>query len=217
MIYTVARGAGIFCMVETKFSQYGNVKNSAAGASEADLISDAVQGDLEAFNQLVLCYQDQIFSLANWIMGDECAAEDITQDAFLSAYRSLRQFHHGSFRSWLYRIATNACYDELRRRKRRPIQSIEGEDETDEMFLLPDDLQASQTLPEKAYDRKELERTIQQALHQLDENQRTVVVLIDLQGFDYQEAAKALGVPVGTVKSRVARARMQLRLLLQTV
>ena len=182
--------------------------------NEAALVSAAQKGDLEAFNQLVLLYQDRIFSLAVRLLGDEASAEDITQNAFLASYRSLSGFRNGSFRSWIYRIATNACYDELRRLKSHPVQSLVFDGETEERLLPGYDLPNFSPSPEKEYERHELERTVQQALNQLDENYRAVVVLVDLQDFGYQEAAQILGVPVGTVKSRLARARRQLSLLL---
>src|SRR5512143_282723 len=89
-----------------------------------DLVLAAQKGDLESFNQLVLSYQDRIFNLAVRILGDVDLAEDITQNTFLSAYRCLPRFRNGSFHSWLYRIATNACYDEYRRRKKHPVMSL---------------------------------------------------------------------------------------------
>src|SRR3990172_9000709 len=99
---------------------------------EAALIADARRGDVEAFNHLVLAHQSKAFNLAYRITGDGESAADATQEAFLSAYRSLRSYRGGSFRAWLLRIVTNACYDELRRRKRRPatsLQPLDGDDD----------------------------------------------------------------------------------------
>lgn len=87
---------------------------------EKALIQDALQGDLDAFNRLVLAYQDRVYNQAYRVLGESQAADDATQEAFISAYKNLRSFRGGSFRAWLLRIVTNACYDELRRRKRRP-------------------------------------------------------------------------------------------------
>jgi RNA polymerase sigma factor (sigma-70 family) len=187
---------------------------SLSGLNEVDLVSAAQKGDLQAFNQMVLLYQGRIFNLALRILGDEDSAEDIAQNTFLVAYRSLPGFRNGSFRAWLFRMCTNACYDELRRRKRHPVLSLEYEDEADERLLPLYDLPGSNILPEKESERHELEQVIQQALNRLDKDQRAVVVLVDLQDFDYQEAAQVLGVPIGTVKSRLARARRRLRFLL---
>lgn len=196
--------------------QYETIRDSATGFPEADLIKHAQNGEMEAFNRLVISYQDRVFSLSLRILGDEDSAEDITQDTFLSAYHSLPRFRGGSFRSWLYRIATNACLDEIRKRKRRPVMSFEEGEEALDDSSLPHDFQGSDNLPEKEYERHELEQAIQYALNLLDGNQRAVVVLVDLNGLDYLEAAQILGVPLGTVKSRLARARLQLRHLLIT-
>ena len=179
--------------------------------NESDLVTVAQQGSLEAFNQLVLLYQDKIYSLALRILGDEDSAEDITQDTFLSAFRSLPGVRKASFHSWLYRIATNACYDELRRRRRRPLQPLEADGDEGEEFLPGYDYSQSSPSPEKEYERKESEEDVQQALNWLSADYRAVVVLVDLQEMQYQEAAQILHVPIGTVKSRLARSRRQLQ------
>lgn len=183
---------------------------------EADLVRVAQKGDTEAFNQLVLSYQDRIFSLAVRILGDEDAADDITQNTFLSAYLNLPRFRNGSFRSWLFRIATNLCYDVHRRRKRHPLLSIENKDLAEENILPLYDFSAPSLIPESAVEKLELERTVQHALNQLEEDQRTVVVMVDIQEFDYRETAQILGIPIGTVKSRLARARVRLTQLLSS-
>jgi RNA polymerase sigma-70 factor (ECF subfamily) len=198
-------------MVNSLMIDYATAQASATNIDEDRLVSAAQQGDLEAFNRLVGLYQDRIFALAARLLGDEDQAADITQDAFLSAYRNLPHFRNGSFRSWLYRIATNACYDELRRRKRHPVISLEYEDEAEEKPLIPVELVDTSASPEKEYEQRELEQSIQRALDRLNPDQKAVVALIDLQGLDYQEAAQILGIPIGTVKSRLVRARLQLR------
>jgi RNA polymerase sigma-70 factor (ECF subfamily) len=97
---------------------------------EIALINDARQGDLDAFNRLVLAYQDRVYSQAYRVLNDPQSADDATQEAFISAYKNLRSFRGGSFRAWLLRIVTNACYDELRRRKRKPTTSLEPMDDS---------------------------------------------------------------------------------------
>ncbi|HEY4720682.1 MAG TPA: sigma-70 family RNA polymerase sigma factor, partial [Anaerolineae bacterium] len=107
---------------------------------ENALIQSARKGDLNAFNTLVLAYQHQVYNLAYRIMGEQAAAEDATQDTFISAYKNLKSFRGGSFKSWLLRIVTNACYDDLRRRKRRPATSLDemmGDQEGDMEFDVP--------------------------------------------------------------------------------
>ncbi len=196
------------------FTRYAGGQASQAASSEDTLIMAAQKGDVQAFNQLILSYQDRIFNLAMRIMGDTNLADDITQNTFLSAYLNLRNFRNGSFRSWLYRIATNACYDEYRRRKTHTVLSIDDQEVPEERLSPIADFSASSVLPETENDRRELERVIQSALNQLEPQQRMVVVLVDQQELDYRESAQILGIPVGTVKSRLARARSQLRKLL---
>ena len=198
-------------------AKYVTTRENLTGLNEAGLISAAHKGGLEAFNRIVLLYQDEIFALALGILGDEDSAEDITQGTFLAAYRNLSRFRNGSFRLWLCRTVTNACYDELHRRKSHPLQPLESETEVEEPLLPADDFFNSSASPEKAFERRELEQFVKQALNQLDADQRVAIVLVDLQDFSYQEAAQILGVPVGTVKSRLARARLQLHHRLSTL
>ncbi|MBP1692964.1 MAG: polymerase ECF-type sigma factor [Chloroflexi bacterium] len=184
---------------------------------EVALISAAQNGDLTAFNRLVLAYQDLIFSLTYRMMGEVDSAEDATQDAFISAYRNLRSYRGGSFKAWLMRIATNACYDELRRRQRRPTIPLEPVNEDDEEIESPTWIADPGESPEQAAERQELNRAIQYCLEGLPPDFRSVVILVDVQGLDYDEAAQAINKPVGTVKSRLARARQRLRDCLQGV
>lgn len=184
---------------------------------EPAFIRDAQKGDLEAFNRLVLAYQQRVYNVAYRIMGDPDSAEDATQEAFISAYRSLVRFRGGSFRAWLLRIVTNACYDELRRRKRKPSSSLEAltMDAGEPALSDASDLHAIPVKPEAAAERDELTRAIQDCLNRLPEDFRAVAVLVDIQGYDYQEVAAVIRKPLGTVKSRVARARARMRDCLQ--
>lgn len=174
---------------------------------EPALIQAARQGELEAFNQLVLHYQRPAFNVALRIMGEPESAADATQEAFISAFKALGRYRGGSFRAWLMRIVTNACYDELRRRKRRPATSLEQMEERG----ATDELRSPVESPERAAQRAELAQAIEECLQALIPEFRTVAILVDLQGFDYREAAETIGKPLGTVKSRLARARAQLR------
>jgi RNA polymerase sigma-70 factor (ECF subfamily) len=184
---------------------------------ESGLIQAARQGDLDAFNRLVLANQDIVYSQAYRMLGDAEVAEDATQEAFISAYKHLDTYRGGSFRGWLLRIVTNACYDELRRRKRRPTVPLEPVDANEEEIESPSWMIDPGELPEQATVRKELAQAIQRCLDGLPDEFRLVVVLVDIQGLDYQEAAQAAGKPIGTVKSRLARARLRLRECLQSV
>jgi RNA polymerase sigma-70 factor (ECF subfamily) len=178
---------------------------------EVALIQAAKQGNLDAFNRLVLAYQDQVYAQAYRMMGEPDAAEDATQEAFISAYRSIQSYRGGSFRAWLLRIVTNASYDELRRRQRRPTTPLEPVDSEEEEIESPHWLADPSDSPENQAERMELDQAIQNCLKELPPEFRAVVVLVDVQGFDYFEAAEAIRKPVGTVKSRLSRARLRLR------
>ncbi len=178
---------------------------------EPGLIHAAQQGDLNAFNHLVLVYQDIVFNQALRMLSDEDTAADAAQNAFISAYNHIQNFRGGSFRAWLLRIVTNGCYDELRRRQRRPTTSLEPLDDSGEEMESPEWLADTSKLPEEQAERRELQTAITNCLERLPEEFRAAVVLVDVQGLDYTEAAQALGKPVGTVKSRLARARLRLR------
>lgn len=178
---------------------------------EPALIRNAQHGDLDAFNTLVLAYQVNVFNTALRILGDEDMAADASQEAFISAFRALNSYRGGSFRAWLLRTVTNACYDELRRKKRRPTTPLEPFVEDGNEMETPGWLADPDASPEEQLDQAELEHAIQHCLENLPTDFRTVVVLADIQGLDYTEVAAALKKPVGTVKSRLARARLRLR------
>jgi RNA polymerase sigma-70 factor (ECF subfamily) len=182
---------------------------------EALLIRDAQRGDLDAFNRLVLEYQDMLFNTALRILGDEDQAADATQEAFLSAFRSIKSYRGGSFKAWLLRTVTNACYDELRRKKRRPTVPLEPETDDGDELEAPRWLADSSLSPEEEVELDDLEHAIQHCLDDLPSDFRTVVVLVDVQGMEYTEVSEAVRVPLGTIKSRLARARLRLRECLQ--
>lgn len=183
--------------------------------NESALIHEAQRGDLEAFNRLVLAYQDALYNTALRILGDEDQAADATQEAFISAFRAIQTYRGGSFKAWLLRTVTNACYDELRRQKRRPTAPLEPENEEQEEIESPRWLADSAMTPEQRAEAAELEHAIQHCLDALPADFRAVVVLADVQGLDYAEVASIVRTPLGTVKSRLARARLRLRECLQ--
>lgn len=176
---------------------------------EKALIDAARQGDVGSFNQLVLSYQSMVYNLAYRILGDRHAASDATQDAFISAFKAIGKFRGGSFKSWLLRIVTNACYDQLRRKQRRPTASL------DALLVLDPAPVQSLTTPQESPEgyamRQELSRAIQVGIGTLPPEQRITLVLSDVQGFSYQEIAEITGVALGTVKSRLSRARAKMR------
>jgi len=176
-----------------------------------DQIKNSLKGDLDSFNQIVLEYQNLVYNQAYWIIGEPDAAEDAVQEAFISAYKKLHTYRGGSFKSWLLRIVSNACYDEFRRRKRQPVAPLYPENqngnETESVSWLED----TEEKPEEFVLRNELSEAIQICLDRLEFDFRTIVVLVDLQGMDYASAAKVVDRPLGTVKSRLARARRNLK------
>jgi RNA polymerase sigma-70 factor, ECF subfamily len=185
---------------------------------ETQLVLAAQKGDLDAFNRLVLTYQEVAFNVAYRILSDEAASDDATQNAFLSAYRNINSYRGGSFRAWLLRIVTNACYDELRRRKRRPTTPLEPMDnDSEEEIESPSWLADDGPGPEEHFERRELDRAVQTCLEGLPDEFRVVVVMIDIQGFDYEKISQVIGKPLGTIKSRLARARLKVRNCLQGV
>lgn len=183
---------------------------------ETELIIEAQCGELESFNGLVLAYQGDLFNIALFMLGDDELAADATQKAFILAFRNINGYCGGSFKSWLMRIVINACYDEMRYQKRHPTISIETsrddgeENETPATWLVD----ASKS-PEEKLETAELAHIIQQCLITLPIAFRTVIVLIDVQGMNYREAASIARIPLGTVKSRLGRARMRMREQLQ--
>jgi RNA polymerase sigma-70 factor (ECF subfamily) len=182
---------------------------------ETALIQAAQNGDVDSFNRLVLAYQDLIYTQAYRMIGESATAADTTQDAFIAAFNHIRSFRGGSFRAWLLRIVTNACYDELRRRKRRPTVPLEPLDESGDEIESPYWMEDPSETPEAHLDRADLNEAIQHCLEVLPAEFRSAVVLVDVQGMDYIEAASALGKPLGTIKSRLARARLRMRDCLQ--
>ncbi|TKJ30203.1 MAG: RNA polymerase subunit sigma-24 [Chloroflexi bacterium B3_Chlor] len=175
---------------------------------EKALIASTRQGDTRAFNQLVSHYQDMVYNLAYRILGDAEAAADVSQDTFLSAFQAVSRFKGGSFKAWLLRIATNACYDQLRLQKRRPTSSLEAVyTESDPSSHFVD----GRETPEEHTLRQELGQTIQKGIDTLTLDQRVTLVLSDVQGLSYKEIAEVTGISEGTVKSRLSRARANLR------
>jgi RNA polymerase sigma-70 factor (ECF subfamily) len=175
---------------------------------EAVLIERSRSGDLAAFNALVLAYQGQVYNLCLRMLRSPQAAEDAAQEAFVAAYRAVHRFRGGSFRAWLLRIAANACYDELRRRRSRPQVALEAP--ADEECLSAQLPSPDEPLEQRA-ERLELARCLQEGLASLPPDQRLALILRDVQGLAYEEVAEAAGVSLGTVKSRISRGRAALR------
>ncbi len=164
---------------------------------------------MSAFNQLVMAYQGTAFNVAYRLMGSSDSAADACQDGFVKAYKAISQYQGGSFKSWLLRIVTNTCYDHIRYSGRRPATSLENMAENPEEHSAK--LVSNSEPPEEQVLRHELSDLLQWGINQLPEDQRLVLVLSDVQGLSYQEVAEVIDQPLGTVKSRLSRARRHLR------
>lgn len=182
---------------------------------ELALILSAQKGELDAFNRLILAYQDMAFNVAYRMLADEDLAEDAVQNAFISAYNNLGSFRGGSFKAWVMRMVTNGCYDELRRQKRRPTTPLEPINEEEEEHDSAAWMASGEPSAETKMEQAELEHALQHCLEQLPPEFRAVVVLVDVQGLDYSEVSQSVKTPLGTIKSRLARARLKIRECLQ--
>ncbi len=173
------------------------------------LIERSLAGDLDAFNDLVRLYQDSLFALVVRMVPDRDQAADAVQEAFFSAYRNLRSFRGGSVKSWLNRICVNAAMDAQRAKKRRPVQPYP---ELDDEAWQP--RAGAEADPERIAVDIERSRVLRSAMAEITDDQRTAIVLYDVQGYDYSEIAEMTGVSLGTVKSRIHRGRLSLREIL---
>jgi len=178
----------------------------AGAADESELVERSRAGDLDAFNQIVAAYQDLVYNVCLRMLGNRQSAEDVAQEAFFSAFRNVARMRGPTVRAWLLRIASNACIDEIRRRKRQPQLSLDDE-EPGRQIEVPDPAAG----PEEMALRFELRAALQAELLRLPDDQRLAVVLCDVQGLSYEEVATAMGSSVGTVKSRISRGRARLR------
>lgn len=176
---------------------------------EYAVIRRVCAGDTDAFEALVTAYQKQVYNLALRTVGNEEDAADMTQEAFLRAYRSLGSFRGDSkFSVWLYRLTTNICIDFLRSRGRRPTVSLTAADEDEEPQEL--DVADNRFDPVQSLERAELRRAVQRGLASLPEDYRRILMLRELSGLSYAEIGQVLRLEEGTVKSRLFRARKKL-------
>jgi RNA polymerase sigma-70 factor (ECF subfamily) len=170
----------------------------------------ALKGDLDAFNQLVWMYQNLAYHHAHSILGDSALAEDAAQDSFMRAFQNITRFRGGSFRAWIRTIAINSAYDTLRRLKRHRMQPLFPEGAIGDEMESPAWLGDPSAVVEHTVEQNELSKDLCRLIDELPEVYRTVLTPIDIYEFDYAEAASALKIPIGTVKSRLARARLQI-------
>jgi RNA polymerase sigma-70 factor (ECF subfamily) len=172
---------------------------TARSAEDRELIRRYLKGDVSAFDELMQAHEDRVFAICLRMMRDRDSALDATQDVFLTVFRKADRYkEQAAFSTWLYRVAVNTCYDHLRRQKRRRTTSM------------PDHLDPSDPRSGDEFNAAELRPDIETALAGLTPEFRAAVVLVDLDGMSLEGAADTLEIPVGTVKSRVFRARRQL-------
>jgi RNA polymerase sigma-70 factor (ECF subfamily) len=175
---------------------------------DSDLIERFKKGDLSAFEAVVRKYQDRVYNLCRYMLRDPEDAQDAAQDVFLKSYRGLKDFRpDSSLYTWIYRIAVTTCLD-YRRKSRRELPRSEP---------LTEDLRSDEPLPQQLYVSGEVTDSLQRALQKLPEKLRAAIVLRAIEELSYEEIAELLHTSVGTVKSRISRAREQLRHLLKKV
>jgi len=183
-----------------------------AEQSEIKLLHAAQSGNLEAFNALVLKYQDVMYRTALGILGQDALAEDATQDAFISAYQHILKFRGGSLKAWFMRILVNKCYDEIMRMQRTTAislnESFTDECENESLYIRVQDHAPS---VEEYVGASEQNAYVQECLSKLPTGYRVVLALVDIDEMTYGEVSAILRIPIGTVKSRLARARLYLR------
>lgn len=186
---------------------------SAAETNEEELVRRIQRGDEAAFDKLLDICGPRVFSLTYRMIGNHDDAQDVAQEAFIHIYRGIKKFDwRASFTTWMYRIVTNVCLNEIRRRKRLPVMF---EDVVAKENFTLEDIPQTGELPEEEALKRERQEELLRALHQLPENNRLLVLLYDVQGLSYQQISDTLGVNLGTVKSRLNRARLMLRELVK--
>lgn len=176
---------------------------------ESRIVQKVLGGDVNAFETLVLEYEKNVYNIALRMTGNSEDAADMTQEAFIKAYNSLQSFRGDSkFSVWLYRIVSNVCLDFLRSKNRRPTVSLSVEDnDGDEVQL---DVADESQSPELLLDRQMTRESVRRGLDSLSPDYRQILLLREIQGLSYDEISQALGLEVGTVKSRIFRARKKL-------
>lgn len=178
---------------------------------EKDLLLKARNGDVEAFEMIIEDYQKKVFNIALRMIGNHDDASELAQEVFIRIYKSIKNFKgESSLSTWIYRITTNVCLDELRKRKNKNVVSLD-EDVKHEDGEIKRQVEDTGPTPDIIAEKNEIRRVVKEAILSLPEDQRTVIILRDIQGFSYDEIAKIMNCPEGTVKSRINRSRQILR------
>ena len=186
------------------------------GSSDQDaaLVRAIQAGDMAAFDQMVVKHKDKLFNMVYWFLGDYQEANDCSQEIFIKVFKSIKKFRsESSFSTWLYRIAINTCKNRLKssayrwKKKTVPLENPESLEQGNLYYKIQNDSPS----PANELEKKERLMMIQKAINGLPQEQNRVIVLRDIQGLSYQEIVDVTGLNIGTVKSRLARARMELR------
>lgn len=179
--------------------------------NEQLLLERAKAGDVAAFEKLIEVYQKKIFNLAYRMTGNFDDAGDMAQEALVRIFKSIANFkEQSSFSTWVYRITTNVCLDELRKKKNKKVYSLDEEIHAEDGEIQRQ-IMSNDPLPDEIAEKEELKRIVNSAINSLPEEQKIVITLRDLQGLSYDEISEVLDCPVGTVKSRINRARQALK------
>lgn len=183
--------------------------------NEKDLVERAKSGDIEAFEQLVISCQKKVFNIAYRMIGNYEDANELAQEVFLKAFRSIKKFKGDSlFSTWIYKVTANVCLDEIRKRKKKVVISLDQEIEFNDGEVkrqIPDNAPT----PDMEAETNELKSAVNESIAQLPDDYKSMIVLRDIQGFSYDEISKIVNCPEGTVKSRINRARQALKKILQ--
>jgi RNA polymerase sigma-70 factor, ECF subfamily len=183
--------------------------------AERELLNKAKKGDVEAFEQLIEGCQKKVFNIALRMIGNYEDASELAQEVFIKIFKSIKNFREDSlFSTWVYKVTTNICIDELRRRKNRKVISLDEEIITQDGSISRQVEDLSPT-PQMQVEKKELKKIVNEAIKELSEEHRAMIIMREIQGFSYEEIAQILKCPEGTVKSRINRARNQLRQILK--
>lgn len=175
------------------------------------LIKSALKGDMQSFEELIYQYEKKVYNVALRVFKNPEDAKDISQDVFIKIYKNLDKFDNkSSFSTWIYRITTNTCIDELRKRKGKETVSINNDIEDDE-GRFKREFADNEPTPEEKVISKEGESEIIKSMNTLSDEHRTIIVMRDIEGLSYTEISEIIGVSIGTVKSRISRARLQLK------
>lgn len=180
--------------------------------TDKELIALIKKGDMSAFDEFTKMYQNRVVNIAYSLLSDREDALDAAQEVFIKIYRNVSGFRgDSSVSTWVFRITQNVCRDFLRKRKAAPtVQSIDNDDEDEPKLEIADETDS----PEQVSEKNERVRVLRRAISELEENQRTVLTLFDIEGMSYEEISCIVKCPIGTVKSRLYRARESLRKIL---